>query len=511
MKNETVPSPDRLPEPKETPQGAPAPDGGGAPKGGRAWQWLLAGGLLLPILYIAIPYGTIAAIVYIAASLFAAVFVAVAVYRRPRPFCPAAWILLACGLALTTFGHVIWYWLELRGFVPFPSVADVVYLAAYPLFMGALWVLGRRDGHDDGALSDALIVGVAAAVLAWALLIAPYVRDPSLTIGQLLITAAYPVADLILLPLTLHLVFLHRTRVRAHQLLLGGMLAYLAADVLFAHGNLVGWYASGGFTDGLWLVAYALFVAAVWHPSVAVEPRSRTLSAELMGRRLVILGAAVVLVPGTILLTAETSVETVRIAAIGSILLFLLVVYRLAGLLKKTRRQSEMLENLSQTDPLTGAANRRRLEDELTREVSRADRIHTPLGLAFLDLDHFKRFNDTHGHSAGDALLQELVLHWRNILRPTDVLARAGGEEFVVVFPDTEIDQCRTVVERLRAIVPYGQTCSAGIATFHPGETADAFVARADQAMYKAKNSGRDRTVLADAGTSAKPQQPENN
>lgn len=78
-----------------------------------------------------------------------------------------------------------------------------------------------------------------------------------------------------------------------------------------------------------------------------------------------------------------------------------------------------------------------------------------------------------------------------------DLLARVGGEEFVVVFPNTSSEQSRAVLERLRKLVPYGQTCSAGIASYHPGETAEDFVSRADQALYMAKNSGRDRVVLA--------------
>lgn len=501
MKKEAAGSPGRSAEPPASAGDAVTHDGSAASRGGRAWQFLLGGGLLLTVLYVVAPYGAFASALYVVVTFIAACAIAVAVYRRQRTFRPPAWILLACGIALTAVGHAIWYWLDLRGLEPFPSIADFFYLAAYPLFIGALLLLGPRSIRDDGALLDALTVGIAAAVLGWALLIDPYVHDPGLTMGQLLVSAAYPVADLILLPLILRLVFLRRVRIVAHQFLLLGMLAYLAADILYAHGNSVGWYAPGGFTDGLWLVAYALFVAAVWHPSASVIPHFRVSSVELSGRRLVILGAASVLVPAAILLTAGTDVETVRVAAIGAILLFLLVVFRLAGLMKKTHRQSEILEGLSRTDPLTGAANRRYLDHELARETSRAKRIHASLSLAFLDLDHFKLYNDTHGHAAGDALLQELVTAWRGVLRPTDLLTRTGGEEFVVLFPDTETDQCQVAVERLRELVPYGQTCSAGIATFRPGETTDAFVARADQAMYTAKNSGRDRVVLADTST----------
>lgn len=241
-----------------------------------------------------------------------------------------------------------------------------------------------------------------------------------------------------------------------------------------------------------------LIVAAIWHPSASVEPRFVASSAALSGSRLVILGTASLLAPAVIILTAGVDIEVVRIAAIASILLFALIMQRMARLMRRANRQADALEELSRTDPLTGAANRRYLDEELAREISRIERSGAPLTLAFVDLDYFKHFNDTHGHAAGDAVLEELVRGWRPLLRQSDLLARTGGEEFVVVLPETSIDEAKRVVERMRRRIPYGQTCSAGIATLMPGDTADTFLARADRAMYAAKNGGRDQVVLAE-------------
>ncbi|WP_259055629.1 GGDEF domain-containing protein [Methylohalomonas lacus] len=466
------------------------------------WRLLLAGGLGLALLYVLLPYGLTASALYVLATLAAAVTVTVAVYREKQLFCSLAWKLIAMALVLAAIGHGIWYWLDLVGLEPFPSAADIFYLAIYPLFMMALWLLGKRKNTDDSTLSDALIIGISAGVLGWALLIEPYVNAPDITLLQLLVSTAYPVADLILLPMILHLVFLQRTRITAHTLLLAGMLAYLAADMLYAHGNSAGWYGPGGFTDGLWLVAYSLFVAAVWHPSSSEVPTSHASTARLSSQRLFILGTASVFVPALILLTVGTEIGVVRVAAFASILLFLLIMHRMAGLIRETQHQAERLERLSRMDPLTGASNRRDLEYQLKREVARAERLGTTLCLAFLDLDYFKDFNDTYGHPAGDALLQNLVDAWQSDLRPTDMLARIGGEEFVIIFPDTDIEQCQKAVERLRKLIPRGQTCSAGLAVFAPGETADELINRADRALYLAKNTGRDRVVRADDGPS---------
>lgn len=469
-----------------------------ATAGANTWRWFLVGGLFLALLYVVMPYGRLASMVYVATTALAAIAVTAAVRRRPQLFRPAAWVLIASALALAASGHAIWYWLDLHGLEPFPSLADAFYLAVYPLFIVALWILGQRSGQDDGALSDALIVGVAAAVPGWALLIAPYLENTDLTLLQLLISTAYPVADLILLPLILRLVFLYRTKVTAHLFLLWGMLAYVTADILYAHGTSVGWYGPGGITDALWLVSYMLIVAAIWHPSASTEPRSHASIAELSGRRLIVLGAASMLAPAVILITAGVDVEVVRVAAFSSILLFLLVMHRMAGLMRKTRRQSDELEKLARTDPLTGAANRRYLDAELEREMSRALRSRASLALAFLDLDHFKRFNDTYGHIAGDTLLEELVAAWRPALRGSDLLARIGGEEFVVLLPDADLDETLQVVERMRQRTPRGQTCSAGITEFRHGDTAESLLARADRAMYTAKRGGRDQVAVAE-------------
>ncbi|MGM0693288.1 MAG: diguanylate cyclase domain-containing protein [Pseudomonadota bacterium] len=464
-----------------------------------SWRLFFGVEAVLAIVYFLLPYGRLASALYIFATAFAAGSIFLAVLSRRHLFSRLAWGLIAGALTLGATGHGIWYWLDLHGLEPFPSIADVFYLAVYPLFGIALWQIGRH-GREVEALGDALIVGISAAVLAWALLIAPYSYDPDLTPGQLLVSAGYPVADLILLPLILRLVFLQRACIQAHFLLLVGMLAYLLADIFYAQGNATGGYAPGGLVDSLWLVAYALFMAAAWHPSARIVPRHPGCDAELSMHRLYVLGTASVLVPMVTLFAADSEREVVRVAAIGSIFLFLLVMWRMAGLLKRTHHQARTLETLASTDPLTGAANRRHLEQQLTKEMARAERNGSSLGLAFLDLDCFKRFNDTHGHSAGDALLQELVAGWQDTLRAQDLLARFGGEEFVVLLPDTATSRCLVVLERLRSCVPLGQTCSAGLALYHPGETADALIGRADDALYAAKHGGRDRVVLATAG-----------
>ncbi len=155
------------------------------------------------------------------------------------------------------------------------------------------------------------------------------------------------------------------------------------------------------------------------------------------------------------------------------------------------------LESIARTDELTGLPNRRAWQEALPRELTRGARSDEQLCVAMLDLDHFKRYNDARGHQAGDRLLKEVAVAWSDELRATDILARYGGEEFAVALPLCPLDLARTVVERLREVVPCDESCSAGIAVWDGVESASELVGRADRALYEAKRAGRDRTIVA--------------
>lgn len=162
------------------------------------------------------------------------------------------------------------------------------------------------------------------------------------------------------------------------------------------------------------------------------------------------------------------------------------------------------------TDPLTGLYNRRKLYRELATEMQRAQRYKTPLSVVLFDVDHFKDVNDGHGHQTGDVVLVELSRAVAARIRATDVLARWGGEEFLILTPGSDGEMAsqlaRNLGDAIRALV-IGKvaevTCSFGVAEFEQADTAETIIARADEALYRAKIGGRDRVELASAAVLA--------
>lgn len=171
--------------------------------------------------------------------------------------------------------------------------------------------------------------------------------------------------------------------------------------------------------------------------------------------------------------------------------------------LAAARTRAELLELQATTDPLTGAANRRRLDDELQRMVARSDRYADPLSVVLVDLDQFKAINDAYGHDVGDEVLVATVARLRAGVREADVVGRWGGEEFLLLAPHTSHDQACVLAERCRGLVagaPVGDpripvTASFGVATLGPDDDARTLMRRADLALYMAKSEGRDRVV----------------
>jgi diguanylate cyclase (GGDEF)-like protein len=148
-------------------------------------------------------------------------------------------------------------------------------------------------------------------------------------------------------------------------------------------------------------------------------------------------------------------------------------------------RASGRLREQVATDALTGALNRGGLEDAAGRALDRARRRSEALAVAALDLDAFKAVNDREGHAVGDRLLAETATAWRGVLRSEDVLARTGGDEFVLLMPGTTSEQAQEVLARLRSAHP--ARWSAGVATLRQGEPLDAALRRADERLYAAK------------------------
>jgi len=160
------------------------------------------------------------------------------------------------------------------------------------------------------------------------------------------------------------------------------------------------------------------------------------------------------------------------------------------------------------TDLLTELPNREAWQERLSFEYNRWQRYSHPLTVGVLDIDLFKRINDSYGHKAGDRVLQLVAKEFRERLRTTDFVARFGGEEFVVLFPETEPADARSVVDKLREHVgklpfhfrgePVTVTFSAGLAGFVAGDTEESVFDRADRALYQAKDAGRDRVIISD-------------
>jgi diguanylate cyclase (GGDEF)-like protein len=172
---------------------------------------------------------------------------------------------------------------------------------------------------------------------------------------------------------------------------------------------------------------------------------------------------------------------------------------------RELKEANETIERLARTDPLTGLANRRTLDETFGREIARAERLQGDLSMIIGDLDHFKSINDQYGHIIGDQVLAHAAVVLKSQSRPYDLAARYGGEEFVLVLPGTSTNGAIATAERIRKEIadltvpgcPRQITISLGVASWMVGEAPEAFVARADAALYSAKSTGRNRVEVA--------------
>jgi len=446
-----------------------------------------------------------------------AVVVALIGIAQNKPERRMPWLLMAAGQALFVAGDIMWNWYETIGESPFPSLADVLYLAGYPFIaVGLLLLIKRRLGDGDrGGLLDASILATAVAILSWTFFIRPLTIDTELDPLSLAISLAYPLADLLLIGVAMGLLTTPGARTPAFRMLGLSLVALLVADQIYAFQNLDESYVAGGALDSLYLIAYILFGTAVAHPSMRRLTDPAPVAVTWLGPvRMICLAAA--MVTGPLLVTIGPDADGgLAVIAAGTALLSLLVLARLYGLVgilardvAKRRALESQLRHQAFHDSLTGLANRRRFVEQADAALGGRTRVGS-LAALFIDLDDFKTVNDSLGHAAGDELLVAAAARIRDGLRATDVAARLGGDEFGVLLLDIpDASYASTVAARLLADIsaplevagtPVEVNASIGVAVDTEAmHGVDDLLSDADVAMYQAKALGKRRLHVFD-------------
>ena len=420
----------------------------------------------------------------------------------------AAWILIVLGQFLFIAGDVTWTVYEdvLHRDV-YPNLGDVFYVGGYLLIGIGLSMLWRsqRAIANVGALVDGLIVAVAAAVLLWVFLIGPAVLDGSGGLAEQLFNTAYPASDLLLIAMGAQLA-MRLGRSVPSWILLVGMVTLLAADMWYAFLAADDAYAIGHPVDALWWTSYVAIAALVVHERVGELSRARVdpSGPRVTLVRVAVLAAMTMAAPLTIAARASTgaSLELAPLLG-GTVVLFLLVVVRLAIVAAQLETSRGRLEHDATHDALTGLGNRA-LYSERVRKALAAD-PPTPLCTAVLciDLDDFKTVNDSLGHAAGDRMLQEVGGRLRSVVRRADSVARLGGDEFAILVDGEPAEAALEIADRLlvelsKPVVLGPNTAahssaSVGIAFGSPEDSVESLLRDADIAMYTAKNNGKSR------------------
>lgn len=383
-----------------------------------------------------------------------------------------------------------------------PRASSYIALAGYCLLGVGVFQFQRSRGQQ-GALPggiEAAIFALGAVTPLLVFLVLPVLQDDDVTLARKAITVAFGVVDLAALTVVLRGVLTDARRSPAWVFLGGSVLTALAAASWNALSSAEEPSALVGVRL-LFLLAFILFAAGIAHPSVRLATQGVSWDDPAPAKRWVWLmgiGQAMPLLTLGIVWLSGTSNGYEPVIAVAGLAVALLVLVRMSGFLDRIRQQSEQLAELARSDELTGLHNRRSWNYELRRACANAESRAETLAIGLIDLDHFKDYNDTHGHPAGDRLLRSVAETWQSILEPTEVLARYGGEEFAVLMPGAGLAEAAARLDALRLATPDGQTFSAGVAMWPHGTDPLVAVAAADEALYRAKRAGRNRVLVAE-------------
>ncbi len=411
-----------------------------------------------------------------------------------------AWLLMSLASLSNAIAEVIWlYYESVLKIDPFPSPADVFYLLFYPLMLAGILSLPFAPAKRDHRILlglDMVIVMAVGAMFLWYFIPAPRQLEGASGLEGL-VALSYPIADLFILAGLIALIQRDVENVGRWVLifLAVSMLFTAFADILFAVLETYAVPYSMAPLNVLFMVSYwALLAAAGWQ---ILFPASDDGGMETFHPllRSTLLYVAPLLGMGLAFTSAVSSFGSdLRLygTLVGAFGIAALVLLRQYVVLQDNQRLYREMEQIAVIDTLTGLYNRRYFNKVITREIRRVERYARPLSLLLIDVDNFKDFNDTYGHLRGDVLLEQIASTLASQVRTTDFLTRFGGDEFLVLLPETDIIEARAAAEKIQRAVATrfaGEKLgvSIGIAMFQPKMSVQSLLAEADRNLYQAK------------------------
>jgi two-component system, cell cycle response regulator len=400
----------------------------------------------------------------------------------------AAWLTIAASVFVWGAAEVYWtLYIEGNAAAPYPSPADLGYLAFYPLAIAGLVLLVRAHASrlDPRLWLDGALAGLGTLALGSALVLEFVADRTSGSTLQVMTTLAYPLADVILLALTVGLIALTRWHPgRTWTLLLAGLAAMAFADVAYTLQSYEATLPGGDWVEPVYLLAAILIGAEAWQPeAAAISPEGR-----FDGLREVIVPAIV-----AVTMVALVVMQYFAHASALTTLLWSATMLAVVGRLALSVRANKRLLEQVRTDPLTGLGSQSRLRIDLEARCRRAG--VEPLAVMLFDLNGFKRYNDTFGHPAGDEMLERLGGQLGEAVKPEGIAYRTGGDEFVVLIDDAA-DSAAVAKRAAEALTARGSGYDLGAAWGMAAVPAEAdtptgALQLADVRMYAQKESRR--------------------
>jgi len=438
--------------------------------------------------------------------------------RIYRPAKAWPWRAISAAFVLFTLGELAGQRVDLANDVAGGRalLPDAILLPGYLILaVGLLGFVRERERsrrNSFGIVLDGLMASLALLACCWVFLIEPRMMDHSQSVLVRLVVIAYPAMSLFLVVIAMQISFgALRTASVSERCILISVSAMFIGDALFTLSELH-LFDSPKITNVLYITAFVASAAGALDPSMRTltEPAKGSPPSWTVGR--IGLVALALSVPAVLLLRSSGGPIAEKLVLFVIILLLTATaILQILRALKIAEHSEARLSYQAMHDTLTGLPNRRMMERYLSDVLARSARADRPVGLLFLDIDRFKLINDTVGHTLGDELLVEVAMRLRANVRPTDLVTRIGGDEFVIVLGHTiDVADALEFANRLRNSLrlpftvdesEFYVTASIGLACAPPGQSemnAEILIRDADTAMYRAKEAGRDAVAVFD-------------